>query len=173
MVLNGQSWNGPCLRDLLSLVKFIKSLLFRQSRVMASDREGTFPKSVYHVCWCWVWRVDNDRSIFLPTTGWWKAGVSWKVTNTSRTWFTWLNQRHTTMSTNTTHANFAYKCFKKKMLIFLCGYIRDIEKHLHFTIHWDPQFSSSFFRYPGECYAQLRGNFSSEKLDRRNPIQVS
>ena len=36
---------------------------FGQSRVMASDREGTFPKSVYSVCWCWGWRVDNDRSI--------------------------------------------------------------------------------------------------------------
>ena len=59
------------------------------------------------------------------------------------------------------------------MLIFLCGYIRDIEKHLHFTIHWDLQFSSSFLQdIQVSAMHSCVGAFSSEKLD-KSRIQSS
>ena len=82
------------------------SLLSVNQELWGSDREGTFPKSVYHVCWCWVWRVDNDRSLFLPTTGWWKTRCIVKSHKSKSNMIYILNQRHTTMSTNTTHIEF-------------------------------------------------------------------
>ena len=161
-------------RDLLSLVKFISwaSCSVNQELWLVIVKEHSQRVYIMFVgAGCGVWIMIDPFSYRQKVDE--RLQCILKSHKSKSNMIYILNQRHTTMSTNNTPLEFCiYKCFKKKMLIFLCGYIRDIEKHLHFTIYWDLQFSSSFFRISRwvPCTAAV-GAFSSEKLDRRNPIQ--